>query len=286
MLSIILLLVSGGVCRSAAAENGPLFPTVPGWKIAPPPGDSIYTSGNLWDIIDGAAELFLSYGFVDLRIMEYTDTTGTDVRVELYRHNSRANAFGIYSQERNPGYQFIEVGTQGYIEEKVLNFLCGMYYVKISSHREGKPGLNAMTLIGRRVAESLMQGSGWPAALALFPAEKRLPNTESYIAENFLGYKVLHSAFTVRYEGGCTLFLMDLESPSGARSTAAAYMKAAGLQQELTEGEIADIPDPHNGPLAMLLKGRTIIGAFGAGGQSLAHRYMELLNARLPAACR
>lgn len=284
ILSIVLLLVTGGGCHSASAENGPLFPTVPGWKIAPPPGDSIYTSDNLWDIIDGGAELFLSYGFVDLHIMEYTDTTGTDVRVELYRHDSGANAFGIYSQERNPGYHFIEIGTQGYVEEKVLNFLCGAYYVKISSHRKGKAGIDAMGFIGRRVAESLKQGSGWPAALALFPAEKRLPNTESYIAENFLGYRFLHSAFTARYEGGCTLFLMELESPAGARGAAAAYMKAVGRPQELTEGEIADIPDPHNGPLAMLLKGRTIIGAFGAGGQSLAHRYMELLKVRLPAA--
>jgi len=54
-------------------------------------------------------------------------------------------------------------------------------------------------------------------------------------------------------------------------------------QQELTEGEITEIPDPHNVSVAMLLKGRTISGAFGAGGQALALRDMELLKARLPA---
>jgi hypothetical protein len=77
---------------------------------------------------------------------------------------------------------------------------------------------------------------------------------------------------------------MDLGSASRARGAVQAYMKAVGLQQELTEGEITDIPDPHNGSLTMLLKGRTISGAFGAGGESLAHRYMELLKVRLPAA--
>ena len=216
--------------------------------------------------------------------MEYTDSAGTDVRVELYRHNSSANAFGIYSQERNPGYKFIEIGTQGYIEEKVLNFLCGVYYVKISSHREGSAGIDGMALVGRRVADHLHQEPGWPAPLALLPAEKRLPNTETYIAENFLGYRALHSAFTARYEGGCTLFVMDLGSASRARGAAEAYMKAVGRQRELTEGEITDIPDPHNGSLALLIKGRTISGAFGAGGGALAHRYMELLKVRLPAA--
>jgi hypothetical protein len=284
IIPVVLLLMTGGGCHFADAENGSIFPAVAGWKIAPPPGDSVYTPDNLWDIIDGAAELFLSYGFVDLHIMEYTDTAGTDVRVELYRHASRANAFGIYSQERNPGYNFIEIGTQGYVEEKVLNFLCGVDYVKISSHREGKEGIDAMALIGRRVAVHLRQESGWPATLAILPAEKRLPNTESYIAENFLGYSVFHSAFIARYEGGCTLFIMVLESASRARGAAEAYMKAVGRQQDLTEGEIAEVPDPHNGSLAMLLRGRTISGAFGAGGQALARRYMELLKVRLPAA--
>ena len=141
-----------------------------------------------------------------------------------------------------------------------------------------------MELIGRRVAEHLQQEPGWPAALALLPAEKKLPNTESDIAENFLGYRRLHAAFTARYEAGCTLFTMDFESSSRARVAGEAYMKALGRQQGLPEGEITDIPDPHNGPLAMLLRGRTISGAFGAGGKALAHRYLELLKARLPAA--
>jgi len=266
-----------------AAGDGSVFPTVAGWKIAPPPGDSVYTRDNLWDIIDGAAELFLSYGFEDLHIGEYTDAAGTDVRVELYRHNSRNNAFGIYSQERNPGAQFIEIGTQGYVEEKVLNFLSGVYYVKLSSHREGKKGIDAMMLIGRRVEEHLKQEPGWPATLSLFLSEKKLPNAETYIAEDFLGYRFFHSAFTARYEPGLTLFIMDFELPSGARGAAESYMKTVGRPQGLPEGEITEVSDPHSGPLMLLLRGRTISGAFGPGGKALAHRYLKLLQPGLPA---
>ncbi len=283
LISVLLSLIIGVGGAFASAGQGSTFPALAGWRLAPPPGDSVYTPDNLWDIIDGAADLFLSYGFVDLRIGEYTDSAGTDVRVELYRHSSRQNAFGIYSQERNPGYHFIEIGTQGYVEGKVLNFLCGTYYVKMSTHRNGKTGIDAMVMIGRRVAEHLQQAPGWPADLAVLPAEKRVSNTESYIAENFLGYAVFHSAFTARYEAGCTLFLMDFESPSRARAAADAYLKAVGLLPGLPEGEITDVLDPHNGSLSMLLRGRTISGVFGPGGKALAHRYLELLQARLPA---
>jgi hypothetical protein len=283
LASVLSFLITAWGCSSAVAGQGPTFPPVVGWTFAPPPGDSVYTPDNLWNIIDGAAELFLSYGFVNLHIGEYTDSAGTDVRVEIYRHKSRVNAFGIYSQERDPGSHIIEIGTQGYAEEKVLNFLCGEYYVKISSHREGKRGIEAMVLIGGRVAEHLDQEPGWPAALALFPAEKRLPNTESYIAENYLGYRFFHSAFTARFESGCTLFLMDFGSPSLARSAAEAYMKTVGRLQGLPEGEITDVADPHYGSVAILLRGQTISGAFGAGGQALEHRYLELQQAMLPA---
>jgi hypothetical protein len=280
---LVSLLVAGGAFPATAGE-GPTFPAVAGWKLAPPPGDSVYTPDNLWDIIDGAAELFLSYGFVDLRIGEYMDAAGTDVRVELYRHSTRQNAFGMYSQERNPAYHFIEIGTQGYVEERVLNFLCGVYYVKLSSHQEGKTGIDAMTVIGRRVTEHLRQEPGWPPALSMLPAEKRISNSESFIAENFLGYKFFHSAFTAKYEEGCTLFVMDFESPARARDAAGAYTKTLGAPTGLTEGKIADVSDPHNGSLVMLLQGRTISGAFGTGAKAIAHLYIELLQERLRAA--
>ena len=104
-----------------------LFPKIPGWQISEE--DQVYDANNLWDIIDGAADLFLEYYFVDLHTARYINTDSIEVKVELYRHNSPVNAFGMYSQERDPGYHFIQVGVQGYIEEGVLNFLDGVYYI-------------------------------------------------------------------------------------------------------------------------------------------------------------
>lgn len=260
---------------SARAGEGTLFPAVHGWSLAPPPGDSVYNADNLWDIIDGAAELFLSYGFVDLHIGEYTDPGGTDVRVEVYRHSSRTNAFGIYSQERNAGSQFMEIGSQGYMEEKVLNFLCGVFYVKISSHREGRTGMGGMLAIARAVAEHLNQQPGFPPALSLLPAEGRLPNSEAYIAENFLGYKSLHSAFVARYGGDCRIFIMEFENPSLARSAAESYLKAAGSGASLREGEFTEVADPHNGPVELLLEGESLRGAFGSGARDAGLRYLR-----------
>ncbi|MCK7485355.1 MAG: hypothetical protein MZU97_07190 [Bacillus subtilis] len=109
------------------------FPAIPGWRLTGPP--IVYTPDNLWDFIDGAAESYLAYSFVDLQVGEYVSPESVAVRVELYRHADPDNAFGIYATERAPGYSFLKVGAQGYEAEGILNFLTGRYYVKLSTHQ-------------------------------------------------------------------------------------------------------------------------------------------------------
>src|SRR5512137_1524240 len=98
-----------------AQKNEPQFPSVAGWKLAVE--ETVYTPNNLWDVIDGAADLFLEYNFVDLHIARYQQTADLEIKVELYRHKSSVDAFGIYSQERYPDYHFIDLGTQGYADK-------------------------------------------------------------------------------------------------------------------------------------------------------------------------
>jgi hypothetical protein len=266
----------------AQAHEGRVFPEVAGWTFAPPPGDSVYTPNNLWDIIDGGAELFLSYGFVDLRIGEYSNAAGTDVRVELYRHASKENAFGIYSQERNTGYHFIRIGTQGYIEDGALNLLCGTYYIKISTHKKGKAARDAMEMIGRKVLASLGEKSGWPPQLGYFPPERKVANGEGYVGENLLGYKFFHSAFTARYRDGSTLFLIEYASPAEARSAVTAYQKAVRDTAEMREGTVAEISDLYNGAVYILVHGRTLAGAYGTVAKSEARERLERVKVKIP----
>jgi hypothetical protein len=285
---ILFLLLVAAVASAPAgpkpahkAGEGRVFPEVAGWTFAPPPGDSVYTPDNLWDIIDGGAELFLSYGFVDLRIGEYTNAAGTDVRVELYRHASKENAFGIYSQERNTGYHFIPIGTQGYVEDGALNFLCGTYYVKVSTHKKGKGARDAMEMIGRKVLASLGEKPGWPPQLGYFPPKKKVANGEGYIGENLLGYKFFRSAFTARYRDGSTLFLIEYASPAEARGALAAYQKAASDTAKVQEGKVAEISDLYNGAVYVLVHGRALAGAYGTVARGEACGRLESVKERI-----
>ena len=111
-----------------------VFPDFSGWKLQE--DQRIYTGKDLWELIDGAADIFLSYDFKDLRIAEYSNKEQI-IRVELYRQSTPDNAYGIYTAERMPDYPQVSVGSQGYKSQGVLNFLAGNYYVKIMSAGRG-----------------------------------------------------------------------------------------------------------------------------------------------------
>ena len=258
-----------------------LFPPVRGWTCTP--GDKVYTPDNLWDLIDGAAELYLSYGFVDLTLADYSNHAGIDVRVELYRHSSTVNAFGMYCQERNSDYHFINVGTQGYIENGVLNFLCGAYYVKITTHRPGKQGRDAMTLIAGKIVEFLRQDSAWPAALALLPAEGKHHDSEAYIAENFLGYSFLHSAYVADYgdKENVQAFIIELSNGEQAQRMASAYLKETHQEGNPVKDGKFRIQDPNVGTVYLLLHGRYLCGVVHCGVEKTAESLLQVIQARL-----
>lgn len=278
--ALLPLLLLCSALAASATDAGPdhPFPAIAGWTLTR--GEVVYSRANLYDLIDGAADQFLSYGFVDLYTAEYRGRENIDVRVELYRHDSRNNAFGMYAAERSPEYHFIDMGTQGYIEDGVLNFLSGHYYVKVTTHQAGPSGRSAMSLVAEKVNAGLKQGKSWPSTLHLLPEKGKVPNTDGYIAENFLGYSILHSAFFADYAepGRLRLFVIELKNAGEARTMAGAYLKYAN-KRDAPPGEGAYlVKDPNNGPVAIFLEGRRICGVVNCESERTRVKALEALR--------
>jgi hypothetical protein len=254
------------------------FPAIQGWSLAL---DSVvYTPDNLWNIIDGAADAFLLYGFIDLHIGEYLNRDSVDVRAELYKLSSAANAFGIYSQERKPEYNFIDVGTEGYIEDGVLNFLCGTYYVKLSSHAVGRKGLSALRVTADTLASHLHQNKTTPPQLSLLPSERKIQRSESYIADSYLGYSFFRSAFIAQYDssGKIQLFVMEFESPAAARAALKRYTETLNTPDKRIEDGRYMLDDPNNGTIGMLLYKQYLCGVVNCEKEPAREVYLERLG--------
>ena len=124
---------------------------------------------TLFEYINGGADLYLTYDFQELKVAEYSNEKKASVTIEVYRLKTPTDAFGIYSQERLSDANFVDIGTQGYIEENVLNFMAGPYYVKISGLHTGPEDREILLTFAGKVAENLGEKGTLPSILSILP---------------------------------------------------------------------------------------------------------------------
>jgi len=276
-----LAVLFSSTCHAAKNEVVS-FPEVKGWNLTAIP--DIYTPANLWDLINGAAESYLSYDFVDLHLGDYENASGTVIHAEVYRHSTTVNAYGIYAAERSPEYQFLEVGTQGYLEEGVLNFLTGQFYVKLYSTDSGAEVQEALQKIGKKISGHLDQENNLPEILKLFPSSGKLPYSDQYIRENFIGFDFLHSAFTVGYEGGFKLFVIQGKDATEIQEMAKQYL--AFTKQEIDPASSLELTfkDPYNGDIPAIIKGSFLMGIIDGSENEKTRSLLEQLALALSSA--
>lgn len=258
IISACLLLCAGLLPAACSGGGEPGFPKIKGWKLQVSP--EVYVPENLWDLIDGAAESYLSYDFVDLHLADYKNKDGTVVHTEIYRHSNADNAFGIYSSERSEEYDFLDIGIQGYQEEGVLNFFSGQYYLKLYSTAAGDGLPEFLRQIAGAIDRHLDQVNRWPPTLKVFPQSGKLENREHYIRENFLGLNFLSNAFTAEYRGGYKLFVIRGGSEDEILKMVTAYLDFTGQAIDPGQERSFLIKDRYNGDIQAVLKGPYLAG--------------------------
>jgi len=174
-----------------------LFPTMDGWEPEGDPG--IYAADNLFEYIDGSADLYLMYNFKEMGTLSYFDHQGRGLTIDIYEHGSNANAFGIYSQERPSPMDKKEIGAQAYYDYGILNFCQGPYYVKVMGYDLDEFDEDMLTVVAKIVSAKIGGKKELPKAMACFPTEAIVPNSQRYIAKNVFGHGFLHSAFVAQY---------------------------------------------------------------------------------------
>ncbi len=255
------------------------FPEVVGWRQS---GEiQTFTPETLFEYINGGADLYLTYEFQELKVAEYSNEKKASVIIEVYRHKTPIHGFGIYSQERLPDADFVEIGSQGYIETNVLNFLAGSYYVKISSFKTGPEDREILMTFAKRISEALGPGGALPSILSSFPEEGKKKNSEKFIAVKFLGYAFLHSAFIADYEVSGTkfkLFVIEGVERNDCREMMQKYLQQTGNPaKDVAEGHYT-LSDPYHGEMGLYWKGRNIWGILNVNDVSLRSKYLELFD--------
>ena len=259
MQNKILLLFSVVLFSTALSAQDPVFPSLSGYKIKT--DYPVFLPDNLWDFINGAADTYLAYGFVDLHVAEYKKGKNV-IKAEIYRHSDNTMAFGIYSSERSPSFRFQNLGAQGYVADGAINFFKGNYYVKIKTYSKQEKVLQAAESLAARISGLLAGEAAMPAVLSQFPAEGRKLNEETYINESVLGHSFLNKAFKALYQTGndiFSIFIFECNSPEEAVKTAQAYISSTGMDPGDSADNRVVLADGYNGTIFLAWKDKRIV---------------------------
>jgi len=235
------------------------FPELDGFKLVT--DYPVFVPDNLWDFINGAADNYLAYGFIDLHVAEYKKGKNV-IKLEIYKHADHTMAFGIYSSERSPTFTFMNLGAQGYIADGSINFFKGNYYVKLRTYSTNEKVLKSTESLALRVSEMLEGDSKMPAVLSLFPGSDKKLNEETYINESVLGHKFLSKAFKAIYEKGpdmFSVFILAKSTTEEAKVTVDAYLSATGTESLDISGGKYVLKDGYNGTVFLAWKDKIIV---------------------------
>lgn len=284
---ILILLAAGCLIAAPCLEAGEadmttLFPDIKGMTKGKP---DMYTPDNLYEYINGAAEVFLSYDFLQLASSTYEDPEKHSLTIDIYRHSDDRSGFGIYSQEKPIKGDFLEIGAQGYYEKGVLNFVKGSYYVKMSGFDLGDKDKSIMSSAAKEIAGRLQGPDHFPLVLTCFPGKGRVKNSEKYIAKNFLGHAFLHSAFVSEYEENgkkFQVFILQAANKKEAEKIKNDYIEfAKGKKSEISiHKTFYRFLDPYyrsNGKMNIETRGKYVFGLFGNDMDSVYY-YMEKIR--------
>jgi hypothetical protein len=181
-----------------------------------------FSADNLWEYINGQADFFIDYGFVEVETAEYrNDRTAGSVVVEIYHMGSPPEGFGIFAAERTREDRSIEIGSGAFLGPNVLGFWQEEYYVKVTSFEEGPEIEGLLVSMAEEISARLPGGKRVLDSLLLFPKEGRVEASERFIPKNFLGQPYLTDAYQVDYvvdDQPVQLFVMEAASAADAAS--------------------------------------------------------------------
>jgi len=226
----ILILATITLPAAATSKTDAFFPDMTGWKKTE--GPTSYAPDSLYQYINGAAEVYLSYDFRELTVVTYENANEDSITIEIYRHATPNDGFGIYSQEKPRSGSYLKIGAEGYGESILLNFVQGHYYVKINFFGDMDSGQKILASFADAVSARISDKKKLPPVLKCFPHEGIVAHSKRYVAKNFLGHKFLHSAFAAEYmlDGQTSkAFIIQLNTHKDAVKMISQLLKLGGV---------------------------------------------------------
>ena len=270
----------------AAAETPPRAAIIPeGWKSAG--ATASYDKKSVWKAINGAAELYLSYGFTRLEIHKLSKGP-LEVALQVITLASPLDALGVFLRERpEEAVALKDAGTMAAFAAPAhcLAFR-GATYLRVQV-AAGTLTRGACELLLAHAARSIASAGGAPDELRLLPTKGRVPGSLGYTREGFLGLRELTRCLHARYgstgaKANLVRFVALARDEKHAAATLERLRKKNWKQHKQGARLIWHRQVPYKGTVALVKANGGFAGVAGVGTLEAALKLLDQPEPKSP----
>ena len=187
LLTISLFILLYGIMTAQTLKSLLPFPTGP-WTTSSDPRH--FTGEQLYEYIDGGAELFLSYNYREAVSQKYVSDNEPEVVADIFDMGTAANAYGVFCHTREK--QTEEFGQGAQVYEDAIIFWKDRYYVSLMAYDLSEKATEFLHQLASSIDSGIPGEGPLPEILKILPEQYLDYNSvlyfHHYIWQNNLGY--------------------------------------------------------------------------------------------------
>lgn len=275
-----------GTAQPASPSPGESAPTLPP-EFAALSAPETFAPDDLFNKIDGKADLYLTAGFVQLRCQRFALKATNDVWMEwfVYDMGAQPQAFSVFSLQRRAEAQALDLTEFAYKTQNALFFVCGRYYVEAVTAMPTEPMMSAMLAMARQFVAANPPGATRIPELKLFPPENLEAGSQGLQVADAFGFDQFTNVFTAKYRvnnADVLAFLETTKTPADAAALRAAYrsflLANGGKEIDSADTGLTGKPIDFMGNIEMVFsEGNVVAGIHAAPDTTSAAKIARLL---------
>jgi hypothetical protein len=184
-------------------EDTILKNTLFGVQFSPTDDVENYNSSNLYEKINGKADLYLNNGFISLQCRRFADNSSPDnwLEVYLYDMGNLDNAFAVYSMQKRAESTPLNWTQLGYSTSDAIYVVAGQYYIETVTSANNPELFKAAADGVAGLAKSISSGKDEIPGKNLFPPENLVADSFKFISADAFGSD-LQNIFAAEYKIG------------------------------------------------------------------------------------
>ena len=173
-----------------------------------------YASDNLFEYKDGAAEGYLSFGFVKMQGVTCA-SSGNTLDIDVSEMTDADSAYGMFAANADQNAPVAKLGMGGQIQKQSATFAKGKYYVELTETATDpdKDDTPTMQTFANGIVVLLSGRETPPTILDWFITDDVV--SRRMIPESVLGLSQLKRGYVAKYKQG-QAFIVQEESPESA----------------------------------------------------------------------